>query len=213
MKKINFGMSLLAVAVSASLLLSPVKVYANSVTLTLETAPTSYGGEDVYPYNFSVNSSTSTIPLMCIDFYNHIDFGETWTATIGTISTTADEEAAWLFNDANIALKANNTLQAEDDQWAAWKAINSAVTLPDGGSATQLADAVAAIAVEPASFYKNFVIYTPVAGSWPSSEGTSPQDFIGYAPTPEPTSLILLGTGMLGLAAFWYRRNRLAGVR
>ena len=208
MKKINFGMSLLAVAVSASLLLSPVKAYANSVTLTLETAPTSYGGDNVYPYNFSVNSSTSTIPLMCIDFYNHIDFGETWTATIGTISTTADEEAAWLFNDANIALKANNTLQAEDDQWAAWKAINSAVTLPDGGSATQLADAVAAIAVEPASFYKNFVIYTPVAGSWPSSEGTSPQDFIGYAPTPEPTSLILLGTGMLGLAGFWYRRNR-----
>ncbi len=209
MKKFNVGLALFVVAICAQLSFSPLKAYADPVTLTLETAGPNYGGEDVYPYNFSVNGSTTYTPLMCLSLNNTINFGESWTATIEAISTPGYEEAAWLFNDANAAMAAGNTTLQEDDQWAAWEIFATVVNPPDSGVATQLTAAQNAVAegLEP-GFYQDFVIYAPEAGS--QSEGGTPQTFIGDAPTPEPGSLVLFGTGMLGLAAFWFRRRSIA---
>jgi hypothetical protein len=128
----------------------------------------------------------------------------------------------------NPTLAAADYAQANDDQWAAWEifSTNAQNTTPPGsggvtqaGAAAQLAAAEYAVAMntEPESFYQQFVINIPQWG-WPAGADV-PQNFIGYADSPpgpippnspEPGSLILFGTGMLGMAVFIYRRKRIA---
>ena len=45
-------------------------------------APT---GVYAYPYNFSINGSTTLTPMMCDSYNNHISFGESWTASVHSI--------------------------------------------------------------------------------------------------------------------------------
>jgi hypothetical protein len=57
------------------------------------------------------------------------------------------------------------------------------------------------------SFYAGYEIFAPAAGSWPKADGT-PQSFIGPTIIPEPSSLILFGSGLLSAAGALYRRKR-----
>ncbi|MFY9854670.1 MAG: PEP-CTERM sorting domain-containing protein [Terracidiphilus sp.] len=209
--------TILPIGVFCTLLsFSPLKANADAIgsTVTLELTGVqggSYGNDYVYPYYLSVNGASPSLPMMCISFDNDISFGESWTATITAPSGPLQEEAVWLFNDDNAAIAAGDTAQQIADQWAAWElfSTNAQNETAPAGAATQLALAEAAYASEPASFYSGFVIYIPTAGSQPLGDDV-PQNFIGFAPAPEPGTLVLLGTGILGLAGFLYRKRRSA---
>jgi hypothetical protein len=138
---------------------------------------------------------------MCLDFFNDIYYNESWTATIEPISGVLDQEAAWLYNDANV--NASNPTTAEDDQLAAWGLFATGVP---GSNNDQLTLAQQFVANNPndTSFYSNFQVYVPLSG-WPSNDD-SPQIFLGE--TPEPSSLVLLATGLLFFAGAVYRRRR-----
>jgi hypothetical protein len=181
---------------------TPLVAHADSVNLKfVNVGSNSAGGEDAYPYYFSVNGGPATTSLMCLSYFNAINFGESWTAEIEPITTKSEREAAWLFNDANV-----NPARSDDDQLAAWSLF--AWGVPDAGDgASQLALA-AAFASDPtnAGFYSGFELYVPKEGT--QTWGCDPQTFIGDAPTPEPDSLLLLGSGLLAAAGAMWRKRR-----
>lgn len=157
----------------------------------------SYNGVYTYPYNVSVDGQNQL--LMCVGFNEHIVDGETWQATVESIVGTQDQELAWLF------LQAEQTsdfgVKAEINA-AAW-ALNEGSPELDEAAQFWLSQATSQNFTD--GEFQNVVKYMPIDGtqSW---QGEMPQEFLGDAPVPEPSTLMMLGTGVLGVAGFVRRK-------
>jgi len=230
MKKLGVFTVLAASALCFLVWLSPLKAHANSVTMTFTGVgpqDNNSGGVYTYPYDFTVTPTTGpseNLSLMCISFDQEIYLqtpNEYWTAnvvTAGSLGAT-DEEEAYLYTQA-VANVNSNTISGAAN-WADW-ALGGSTTLAGQESflashisGTELNDAdnyltyLAGLSSADLAEYADYLVYEPVNGTEvPLSDGL-PQTFIGGpSPAPEPSSLILFGSGLLSAAGALYRRKR-----
>ncbi len=212
----------LAVAVTA-LTVSAVPALADTLTLTGVGGANS-DGVYVYPYIFTVvqgGKTTTNVSLSCLNFDREISFGETWAVkeyAIPTGTGTLDGETyanyradAWLYTQYS-----NSAYTATEVQFAIWDIMDPTGVAGKQGFDTKpqnlAATAKTMATTLPSSFFANEVLYIPDTSNssgWGSNG--EPQIFIGsIAPTPEPSSLLLFGTGLFATVGVLQRRNLVA---
>ena len=173
-----------------------------SVNMQFTGLPTgnSYWGVASYPYNLSVNGGPNQW-MMCIGYYEHITTGETWKADVVNVgsldpaSHLLDYEAAFLFGMAVADKGANSDINA-----AAWYIFEGAPVLTPGAQALVT---LAQNQTYSQGEFSGVMLYTAIPGSESGNMGVA-QNFLGT--TPEPGTLMMVGTGVIGLAGVLRRK-------
>lgn len=217
-----FGL-LLTLGLSSSLAM------ADTVNMYFVSADGNYSfGEYVYPYYLQVDGGPTT-NMMCDTLNRTVSPGQSWDATRilvadlndtnvqnlfygpngeghGTADLNTYLAAAYLYNQAVLALANNNSDPQGLNNWAVWNLFDPtdvAAHLDAPTLATVQGMSAAALAAvfnqQPGNldFANSVYIYTPTDGVG--------QEFLGPA-VPEPGTLMMLGSGALGIAGLLRRK-------
>jgi hypothetical protein len=165
------------------------------------------GGYYTYPYYFSVNGGKAT-PMMCDSFANHVSIGESWSANVtGLLSGKGLFGAQYLdYKAAGLIFMGvtSGQISANTGNWAVWNLFDPGVSTDPAVLALEQSE-LASAKHASASTFRGLVLYTPVG----AKPGQGPQEYIGYGhglSTPEPGTMMMLGTGLLGIGGMFRRK-------
>lgn len=138
--------------------------------------------------------------MMCLGYNQHITGGEAWQATVTSVGSLdvnthlLDYEAAFLFKMAVADNGADSDLNA-----ATWWLFEGSPYLTPGA---QLLVGLAQSQSYQQGEFADVLLYIAIPGTENTRLGTA-QDFLSS--TPEPGTLVLLGSGMIGIAGLLRR--------
>ena len=179
-----------------------------------------YAGYEAAPVN-------ANVVLNCVDFFHHIQNGEVWDANltslgsstgIGTVTRfnnlTLYRQAAWLTTQYAAA---PNAATVGDIQATIWGLFYGGTPTPSSNAWLTAAQNYVA-ATPSSSAFQNFWVVTDVNAHLANGADNpnSVQEFIIYddtfnpnvVPTPEPATLMLVATGIAGIAGVRIRRRK-----